>query len=41
MSGARSGSTARPRSSSNGLRLDGPWDYEDLVEAIDAAVAAA
>jgi protein-disulfide isomerase len=40
MSGARSGVNGTPTFFINGLRLDGPWDYEDLVEAIDAAVAA-
>ena len=41
MGGARSGVNGTPTFFINGLRLDGPWDYEDLVEAIDAAVAAA
>jgi protein-disulfide isomerase len=40
MSGARSGVNGTPTFFINGQRLDGPWDYEDLVEAIDAAVAA-
>jgi protein-disulfide isomerase len=40
MSGARSGVNGTPTFFINGLRVDGPWDYEDLVEAIDAAVAA-
>jgi protein-disulfide isomerase len=41
MGGARSGVNGTPTFFINGVRLDGPWDYEDLVEAIDAVVAAA
>jgi protein-disulfide isomerase len=40
MSGARSGVNGTPTFFINGLRLDGPWDYEDLVGAIDAALGA-
>jgi protein-disulfide isomerase len=40
MGGARSGVNGTPTFFINGLRLDGPWDYQDLVEAIDAAMAA-
>lgn len=41
MSGARSGVNGTPTFFINGQRLDGPWDYQDLVEAIDGALAAA
>jgi protein-disulfide isomerase len=41
MSGARSGVNGTPTFFVNGQRLDGPWDYEDLIEAIDGALAAA
>jgi protein-disulfide isomerase len=40
MSGARSGVNGTPTFFINGQRLDGPWDYENLVEAIDGALAA-
>jgi protein-disulfide isomerase len=40
MSGARSGVNGTPTFFINGQRLDGPWDYEDLVGAIDAALGA-
>ena len=39
MSGARSGVNGTPTFFINGERLDGSWDYEDLVGAIDAALA--
>ena len=41
MSGARSGVNGTPTFFINGQRLDGSWDYEDLVGAIDAAFASA
>jgi|SRR5450432_1173688 len=41
MSGARSGVNGTPTFFINGQRLDGPWDYEDLVDAIGGALAAA
>jgi protein-disulfide isomerase len=40
MSGARSGVNGTPTFFINGQRLDGSWDYEDLVEAINAALTA-
>lgn len=39
MSGARSGVNGTPTFFINGQRLDGSWEYEDLVAAIDAALA--
>lgn len=41
MSGARSGVNGTPTFFVNGQRLDGPWEYQDLVEAIEGALAAA
>lgn len=41
MSGARSGVNGTPTFFINGERLDGPWDYEELVGAVDAALASA
>ena len=41
MSGARSGVNGTPTFFINGDRHDGSWDYQDLVEAIDAALASA
>ncbi len=41
MSGARSGVNGTPTFFINGQRLDGPWDYEFLVEAIEGALAGA
>jgi protein-disulfide isomerase len=41
MGGARSGVNGTPTFFINGLRHDGPWDYEDLVEAIEGRLAAA
>jgi protein-disulfide isomerase len=41
MSGARSGVNGTPTFFINGQRVDGPWDYEDLVEAIEGGLAAA
>jgi protein-disulfide isomerase len=41
MSGARSGVNGTPTFFINGQRLDGPWDYEDLVDAIGGTLAAA
>ena len=38
MSGARSGVNGTPTFFINGQRLDGPWDYEELVAAIDEAL---
>lgn len=40
MSGARSGVNGTPTFFINGERHDGSWDYEDLVAAIQAALAA-
>jgi protein-disulfide isomerase len=39
--GVRSGVNGTPTFFINGARLDGPWEYEDLVTAIDAAISAA
>ena len=36
MSGVRSGVNGTPTFFLNGLRYDGPWDYRDLVEVIEA-----
>src|SRR5258706_6727340 len=41
MSGARSGVNGTPTFFINGQRLDGPWDYEDLEEAIAETQASA
>jgi protein-disulfide isomerase len=41
MGGARSGVNGTPTFFINGQRHDGPWDYEDLVEAIEGRLAAA
>ncbi len=39
MSGARSGVNGTPTFFINGQRLDGPWDYQELVDAINGALA--
>jgi protein-disulfide isomerase len=41
MSGARSGVNGTPTFFINGQRLDGSWDYQDLVEAIEEVLASA
>jgi len=41
MSGVRSGVNGTPTFFINGARYDGPWDYADLVGAIEAATVAA
>lgn len=38
MSGARSGVNGTPTFFINGQRLDGSWDYEDLVAALEEAL---
>ena len=40
MSGVRSGVNGTPTFFINGERHDGPWDYQDLVAAIEAAIEA-
>jgi protein-disulfide isomerase len=40
MSGARSGVNGTPTFFINGQRLDGSWDYQELVEAIENQMAA-
>jgi len=40
MSGARSGVNGTPTFFINGERLDGSWDYQDLVDSIEGAMAA-
>jgi len=39
MSGVRSGVNGTPTFFLNGRRYDGPWDYEDLVAAVENAVS--
>jgi protein-disulfide isomerase len=41
LGGVRSGVNGTPTFFINNARLDGPWEYEDLVTAIDAAISAA
>jgi len=41
MSGVRSGVNGTPTFFINGERHDAPWDYQDLVSACEAAIAAA
>jgi protein-disulfide isomerase len=38
MSGVRSGVNGTPTFFLNGMRYDGPWDYQDLVAAIESSM---
>jgi len=38
MSGVRSGVNGTPTFFLNGRRYEGPWDYQDLVDAIEGAM---
>jgi protein-disulfide isomerase len=40
MSGVRSGVNGTPTFFLNGKRYDGPWDYQDLLAALEAVIAA-
>ena len=40
MSGVRSGVNGTPTFFVNGARYDGPWDYSDLLAALEAAIVA-